>query len=226
MKVSSITAAVLLAVPLWEGTATLASAREVRMFDTPPSVEELQQDLAPHRTRSIEIPGVPAQAALAPERQSAAQVTEEPAKPAPVAAKAAVPEKTAKAAAPEKEKAAAKPVTVGFHIQFAYNSAQILAESRPFLDQLGKVMKVEPRLSVAIEGHTDAKGGDAYNMALSKRRAESVKAYLAETWTVDPSRMTVEGKGKSEPLVADPYAAANRRVQFRPLDGSEPGAEM
>jgi len=203
MKCSSITAAVLLAVPLWEGSTglALASAREVRMFDTPPSVEELQQDLAPHRSRSIEIPGVasPAPAAVNDSRQPAAQVTDAPAKPV----------------------AQEKPVTVGFHIQFAFNSVQILAESRPFLDQLGKVMQAEPKLSVAIEGHTDAKGGDAYNMTLSKRRAESVKAYLVRTWSLDPNRMTVEGKGKIQPLVADPFAAENRRVQFRPLSAGE-----
>jgi len=209
MKCSSITAAVLLAVPLWEGSSSLAlaSAREVRMFDTPPSVEELQQDLAPRRSRSIEIPGVasPAPAAVNDSRQPAAQITETPAKPV----------------AQEKPAKPAKPVTVGFHIQFAFNSVQILPESRAFLDQLGKVMQVEPKLSVAIEGHTDAKGGDDYNLALSKRRAESVKAYLVQTWSLDASRMTVEGKGKSEPLVADPYAAENRRVQFRPVAAGE-----
>jgi outer membrane protein OmpA-like peptidoglycan-associated protein len=111
----------------------------------------------------------------------------------------------------------AAPTTIGFRIPFAFNSAELLPEGRPFLDQLGQVMQSEPQLSLAVEGHTDAHGGDAYNKVLSQKRAKAVQAYLVHTWHVDASRLSVVGKGKAEPLTADPFDAENRRVQFRPL---------
>lgn len=185
-------AALLLALP------GFAQAGEVLMLDHTPSVEELRSYLAPEparRTRGIEIVG---QAQTRPSMATPAAATE--------AAPAPMPEPTAQA-----------PATIGVHIPFAYNSADLLPEGRPFLDQLGQVMQSEPNLALAVEGHTDAHGGDAYNLALSKRRAKAVQAYLSTVWHVPAERLTVTGKGKSEPLNADPFAAENRRVQFRPL---------
>jgi OmpA-OmpF porin, OOP family len=224
MKTLSMTAALLLAAPPLAFSTPYARASEVRMYESPPSVEQLQEDLAPHRTRSIEIAAPAAAPAPSPASHPAAYVPSE----APAASQkseAAPQTEAAKPAAGTPRHAAARtPVTVGFHIQFAFDSADILAQSRPFLDQLGKVLAAEPRLSVVVEGHTDATGGDAYNLALSKRRAESVKAYLTQVWKVAPERLTVEGKGKGEPLVTNPYAPENRRVQFRPLTQGETSA--
>lgn len=188
----------------------LAQAGEVLMLDHTPSVDELRSYLAPEpqsRTRGIEIVGqAPAPAAMP--TQQAALVSE----PAPQPQMAAAPQP-----APEPAPAAA-PTTIGFHIPFAYASAQLLPEGRPFLDQLGQVMQSEPSLKLAVEGHTDAHGGDAYNLVLSQKRAKAVQAYLAHTWHIDTTRMTVIGKGKTEPLTPDPFDAANRRVQFRPVE--------
>lgn len=223
MKTASMTAALLLAAPVLAFSTLHARASEVRMYESVPSVEQLQEDLAPHRTRSIEIAPQAAAPAPGPASRPAAYVSDAPA--ATPKAETATQPQAAKPVAPAPRHApAAAPVTVGFHIQFAFDSAEILAQSRPFLDQLGKVLTAEPRLSVAVEGHTDATGGDAYNLALSKRRAESVKAYLTQVWKVAPERLTVEGQGKSEPLVANPYAPENRRVQFRPLAQGETSA--
>jgi outer membrane protein OmpA-like peptidoglycan-associated protein len=73
-----------------------------------------------------------------------------------------------------------------------------------------------------IEGHTDSRGGDALNQALSERRAEAVVSYLAEAHAVSTSRLEVVGYGETRPLVPDdPEAAANRRVEVRRL-GSLP----
>ncbi len=227
MKTISMTAALMLAAPLLVVSAAHAGAREVHMFDSVPSVEELQANLAPeapHHSRSIEIAAPAAAPAAAAASRPASYVASGATAGVTAAQTTAKAEPaTAEPAAPAKAEAAARrhgpaaPTTVGFHIQFAFNSTAILAPSRPFLDQLGKVMQARPDLAVAVEGHTDAVGGDAYNMELSKRRAASVKAYLVETWKVAPDRLDVEGRGKSEPLVADPYAPENRRVQFRPL---------
>ena len=64
-----------------------------------------------------------------------------------------------------------------------------------------------------IEGHTDKKGTAAYNMELSKRRAEAVKDYLVRAMGVPADRLETVGKGFSEPAnPRNPNAPENRRV--------------
>ena len=110
-----------------------------------------------------------------------------------------------------------EPEVVGFPIQFAFDSADLLPDSKPYLDEVGKMMKLE-RLSEAqllIEGHTDAHGPDSYNAQLSMRRARSVARYLVETHKVEPKRLVTQGKGESSPLPGKaPNDRENRRVQF------------
>ena len=66
-----------------------------------------------------------------------------------------------------------------------------------------------------IAGHTDAKGSDEYNLALSQRRAASVKAFLIETFKVDEGRLSVIGFGEEQlKNKDDPLADENRRVQI------------
>ena len=71
---------------------------------------------------------------------------------------------------------------------------------------------------VVIEGHTDSKGTDAYNMALGMRRAQSVKAKLLE-FGMDPSRIVgIVSKGEEEPVATnttDEGRAQNRRIEFK-----------
>lgn len=65
-----------------------------------------------------------------------------------------------------------------------------------------------------IDGHTDARGGDVYNLDLSNRRAASVVDYL-EQLGVSRTRLDASGYGESKPRVDDPFAAINRRVEAR-----------
>ena len=71
---------------------------------------------------------------------------------------------------------------------------------------------------VVIEGHTDSKGTNAYNMALGRRRAQSVKAKLLE-FGMDPGRIVgTVSKGEEEPVAAnttDEGRAQNRRIEFK-----------
>ena len=71
---------------------------------------------------------------------------------------------------------------------------------------------------VVIEGHTDSKGTNAYNMALGMRRAQSVKAQLLE-FGMDPSRIVgTVSKGEEEPVATnttDEGRAQNRRIEFK-----------
>ena len=110
-----------------------------------------------------------------------------------------------------------KSPNVDVQILFAFDSAEILPEARPALDELGKALS-DPKLTggtFLIAGHTDAKGSDAYNLGLSQRRAASVKAFLVETYHVDGGRLSVIGFGEEQlKNKEDPLADENRRVQI------------
>jgi outer membrane protein OmpA-like peptidoglycan-associated protein len=67
-----------------------------------------------------------------------------------------------------------------------------------------------------VQGHTDNVGGDGYNMNLSQKRADSVRAYLVAKG-ISPSRLVSKGYGFHQPLVPNTTASnreLNRRVQF------------
>ncbi len=219
---------------------------KVMMFDRPPSVEELREVVAPEpkiRTRSIEIIGGAAGAAAkrprpideinygtAPLPQAAPQAEMQPvAQPAPQPAPsrpahkqrrqearmeaAAAPQPAEPPATAEQE---ATPQAFGFRINFALNSAEIPEESASYIDAVGALMKEDSNLGLTVEGHTDASGSLAYNMLLSQRRAVSVGEYLVRVHQIDPKRITVDGKGPTAPLAANPYDGRNRRVEFKP----------
>ncbi|MCB2101587.1 MAG: OmpA family protein [Rhodobacterales bacterium] len=106
----------------------------------------------------------------------------------------------------------------GMAVEFDFDSARISDSAKPYLDSLGAVLARNRAIefSLTIVGHTDAKGTDDYNLALSQERALAVERYLVEQHGVDPKRLRVVGVGESEPLdSADPDAAVNRRVEFR-----------
>ena len=99
-------------------------------------------------------------------------------------------------------------------VTFEYNSAQLSAESRTILGGIGDNLKKYPRLRIELQGHTDNVGGDAYNLALSRRRAESVRDYLIERGVV-ADRLAARGYGEAQPIESNDTEAGrarNRRV--------------
>jgi outer membrane protein OmpA-like peptidoglycan-associated protein len=102
-------------------------------------------------------------------------------------------------------------------VYFETAKATIQPESFPLLDEVAQVMVDHPEvLRLRIEGHTDSRGNDSYNLQLSKDRAASVLAYLVEHG-VPAERLESEGFGETKPLVRGENAAAwekNRRVDF------------
>ncbi len=105
-------------------------------------------------------------------------------------------------------------------INFATGSAAIQPEEAEELFELGQVMSSfiseNPDELFLIEGHTDAVGDAAYNLALSDRRAESVALALTEYFDVPPENMIIQGYGESELLVPTAQAErANRRAVVR-----------
>jgi outer membrane protein OmpA-like peptidoglycan-associated protein len=84
------------------------------------------------------------------------------------------------------------------------------------LDQLARLLAKYPDRTVTIEGHTDSVGAEDYNVGLSHRRAESVRAYLTRQG-VDPSRVVTQGMGESVPVATNDTAGGrqqNRRVEI------------
>jgi OOP family OmpA-OmpF porin len=111
--------------------------------------------------------------------------------PAPVAAPGAAPGKPA-AAKPEK-------VTTASAVNFDFDRYVIRPDARGKLDDMvGKLRNVNLEVIIAV-GHADRLGGDAYNMKLSVRRADSVKAYLVSKG-IASSRVYTEGKGERQPV--------------------------
>ena len=106
----------------------------------------------------------------------------------------------------------------GFLIHFAYDSTEILPQSRPYLDSVGAMLRLPEARDkrVVIVGHTDASGSEQYNQVLSERRAATVRAYLTSEFGIAADRLEIEGEGEGDPITgSDPYAAQNRRVEFR-----------
>jgi outer membrane protein OmpA-like peptidoglycan-associated protein len=68
------------------------------------------------------------------------------------------------------------------------------------LQKVADVIKQYPSATVLIEGYTDSKGSDSYNLRLSDRRAVSVKDWLLKKGGVKPRRMTTRGWGEANPV--------------------------
>jgi outer membrane protein OmpA-like peptidoglycan-associated protein len=100
-------------------------------------------------------------------------------------------------------------------ITFATDSSELTVESQGLLDKLARALQSDTLagFSFRVEGHSDARGDAAHNLALSQRRAESVAAYLEKAHGILPERLNAVGKGSSEPLnTARIDAPENRRV--------------
>ena len=106
-------------------------------------------------------------------------------------------------------------VTVDLLLEFDYNKSDIREEHKPEIQRVVDFMVKYPTTKAALVGHTDSRGTDAYNQALSERRANAVRDYMINTTGVNPDRVTAEGKGESEPKVANDSEEdmqRNRRV--------------
>ena len=101
-------------------------------------------------------------------------------------------------------------------ITFELGSDRLSSTAKENLAEFAKALNGTALRSARfnIDGHTDARGGDIYNLDLSNRRASSVVRYLEELG-VSPSRLDASGYGEAKPRVNDPFAAINRRVEAR-----------
>lgn len=105
-------------------------------------------------------------------------------------------------------------------INFVFDTADLTEPSKTSIDEVYAVFKSQPNLKLEVGGHTDSKGSDAYNLKLSQRRADAVKAYLVSKGA-NAGNITAKGYGESRPISSNDSPegrADNRRVEFR-LDG-------
>ena len=101
-------------------------------------------------------------------------------------------------------------------IFFQTGKAVIMPSSFGLLDEVVAAMAARPSMRVRIEGHTDNRGGRAYNLRLSQTRADSVKTYLVGKG-ISSDRMEAKGYGPDQPIDDNKGAAGrerNRRVEF------------
>lgn len=105
-------------------------------------------------------------------------------------------------------------------VQFPFNSAELQPEMFAQLDAVAEgIRRAMPAGRIVLEGHTDAAGTAEYNQFLSRRRAEAVRNYLVFRHGLPPQLFMAVGRGKLAPLIPDnPFAAENRRVEFRLAD--------
>lgn len=102
------------------------------------------------------------------------------------------------------------------NVLFAFDKSDLTPAARSQLDGLMAKLQNADVVSIKVVGHTDSKGSDAYNQALSERRASSVAAYLLSQGLA-PNKLTSEGKGESQPVAdneTEEGRAKNRRVEL------------
>ncbi len=107
-------------------------------------------------------------------------------------------------------------------IEFEFDRAELRPEERELLARIAGVLLATADQGYAIQvfGHTDDVGTEEYNKSLSERRAGAVRDYLVEAG-VNPDIVTMQGMGKSMPLIADTTDEArgrNRRVEIAIID--------
>ena len=80
---------------------------------------------------------------------------------------------------------------------FATGQAEITAEGKKVLDKQIKWLKENPKKKLIVQGYTDPRGTEAYNMHLGEKRAEAVKNYITKAG-INPNRVSVVSMGETE----------------------------
>ncbi|HEY6844023.1 MAG TPA: OmpA family protein [Thermoanaerobaculia bacterium] len=108
-------------------------------------------------------------------------------------------------------------------VLFDFDKADILPKAEDTLQKAAAIIKQRAKGTVMIAGHTDSKGGDAYNMKLSERRAEAVRDWFRAKGGLSNMAFETRGFGSKQPVAPnqkpdgsdDPDGRAkNRRVEI------------
>ena len=102
------------------------------------------------------------------------------------------------------------------NVLFAFDKSNLSDDAKINLDKLVKVLNSYPETNIEVQGHTDSKGSESYNQALSERRAGAVSGYLSGK-NISAGRLTIKGFGETIPKYDNSTAdgrTQNRRVEF------------
>ena len=105
-----------------------------------------------------------------------------------------------------------------YGIYFDTDKSDVKAESKPTLDEVASLLKIDRGLKLQVSGHTDNTGDKAHNQKLSEARAQAVVAALVTKYGIDSGRLTAKGFGDTRPVAANTTEdgkAKNRRVELR-----------
>jgi len=111
------------------------------------------------------------------------------------------------------------------NVTFAFDSSAVQPQFRPTLDQVAQTLVSYNQTYIDVLGHTDSTGSDAYNQALSERRAQSVADYLSMRG-VARARMGIRGYGETQPIASNETEdgrSQNRRVEIKVVPVTQPG---
>ncbi len=114
-------------------------------------------------------------------------------------------------------------VTIDLNLEFDFDSSQLRPAHHSEIDEVTAFMKQYLGSVAVVEGHTDSRGSDAYNQALSERRAGSVMDYMVNQGGVSRDRLSSKGFGESTPIdtnETDEGRQHNRRVSAKISNGT------
>jgi len=106
---------------------------------------------------------------------------------------------------------------VRLHVNFAYDKSDISSEYIPRIKEAVSFMNENSNYTVIVDGHTDSRGGEEYNLALSLRRANAVANELTKQG-IDKSKIMVNGYGETNPIATN--KTQDGRAQNRRVDAS------
>jgi outer membrane protein OmpA-like peptidoglycan-associated protein len=108
-------------------------------------------------------------------------------------------------------------------VYFDYDKSGIRADAAEAMRYNLELLKKNPNAKIVLSGHTDARGNDEYNNALSQRRVNAIRQYLIANGISKSRIITAEGKGESQPAnkctddveCSEPDHQLNRRVEMK-----------
>jgi outer membrane protein OmpA-like peptidoglycan-associated protein len=115
-------------------------------------------------------------------------------------------------------------ITLKSELLFEFDSDEVQPKPVITISEIADLVKSQPNHNILVEGYTDNTGDDDYNVDLSQRRADSVRAILIQQG-VDPVRIKAYGFGEMQPLASNDTSEGrqlNRRVEVTILNEGKP----
>ncbi len=109
------------------------------------------------------------------------------------------------------------------NIYYDFDQSYIREDAGDELNKLIKILKENPSIEIELGSHTDSRGNDAYNLALSQRRADAAVQYIVDIGDIDPRRIKAKGYGETRLLnrckngvgCSEEEHQMNRRTEFK-----------